>query len=131
MSSVGPSKPKIMTPLTPKTIETQDRKPISIVIGDNVTALTSTNITIQCRASGVPAPTVTWSKDGKALYSKGRYTVKDDGSLVITGTGHENSSRYTCTADSTAGTESASSTVRIVGKVSSIVFSPHSVENRL
>ena len=122
IASIGPSQPKIRTPTTPKTIETQDRKPITIVIGDNVTALTNTNITIQCHASGVPAPTVTWSKDGKVVNSKGSYTVKDDGLLVINGATHEDSTRYTCTVDNAAGTDSASSTVRIVGKISIMVF---------
>ena len=87
-----------------------------------MTALTNTNITIQCHASGVPAPTVTWSKDGKVVNSKGSYTVKDDGLLLINGAAHEDSTRYTCTVDNAAGTDSASSTVRIVGKISSMVF---------
>ena len=87
-----------------------------------MTALTNTNITIQCHASGVPAPTVTWSKDGKVVNSKGSYTVKDDGLLVINGAAHEDPTRYTCTVDNAAGTDSASSTVRIVGKITSMVF---------
>lgn len=103
-------------------MELQDQKPFVIRIGDNVTALTNTNITIQCHASGVPAPTVTWSKDGKVVNSKGSYTVKDDGLLLINGAAHEDSTRYTCTVDNAAGTDSASSTVRIVGKISSMVF---------
>ena len=116
---IGPSKPKIRTPKTPKTIEAQDRSPITMTIGDNVRALTDTNITIQCHASGVPTPTITWSKDGKAINSEDRYTIKVDGSLVISEAGHEHSSRYTCTAYSAAGKDSASSTVQIVGKASS------------
>ena len=85
-------------------------------IGDNVTALTNTRIIIQCHASGVPTPSVTWSKDGQKITSEGIYTVQDDGSLLIREAEKSDAVRYTCTADSVAGKDSASSTVQIVGK---------------
>ena len=100
----------------PKTIEAQDRSPFTMTIGDNVTALTNTSITIQCSTSGVPTPTVTWTKDGQEIPSEGRYTVQDDGSLLISEADSQHSARYTCTAESVGGKDSASSTVQIVGK---------------
>lgn len=87
-----------------------------MTIGDNVTALTNTNITIECPTSGVPTPTVTWTKDGQELSSDSGFTVQDDGSLVISEADKEDDARYTCTADSVGGKDSGSSTVRIVGK---------------
>ena len=80
-------------------------------------AFTNTSITIQCPTSGVPTPTVTWTKDGQDLPSGGRYTVQDDDSLLIRGSSVADTARYTCTADSVAGEDSASSTVEIVGKL--------------
>ena len=88
-----------------------------MTIGDNVTALTNTSITIQCPTSGVPTPTVTWIKDGKEIPSEGRYTVQDDGSLLISEADEEDNARYMCTADNVAGRDSASSTVKVVGKL--------------
>lgn len=88
-----------------------------MTIGDNVTAVTNTSITIQCFTSGVPTPSVTWKKDGQELSRDGRYTVQDDGSLVISEADKEDDARYTCTANSVAGKDSASSTVEIVGKI--------------
>ena len=85
-------------------------------IGDNVTALTNTRITIQCPTSGVPKPTVIWTKDGQEILSGGRYTFQDDGSLLINEANGEDNAQYTCTADSVAGEDNASSTVKIVGK---------------
>jgi len=111
-----PSKPIVQISDDPKTIEAQDQSPITLTIGDNVTALTNTSITIQCPTSGVPTPTVTWTKDGQGIPSGGRYTVQDDGSLVIGEADEEDSARYTCTADSVAGKDSASSTVKVNGK---------------
>ena len=113
---LGPSKPLVKISDKPITVEAQDRSAITLTIGNNVTALTNTSITIQCPTSGVPTPTVTWTKDGQEIPSEGRYTVQDDGSLLISETDEEDSARYTCTADSVAGKDSASSTVRIVGK---------------
>ena len=97
-------------------IEAQDRSAITITIGDNVTALTNTSITIQCPTSGVPTPTVTWTKDGQEILSGGRYTLQDDGSLLISDAEEADNARYTCTADSVAGKDSVSSTVKFVGK---------------
>ena len=113
----GPSKPNVKIPKKPKTIKAQDRNPITLTIGDNVTAITNTSITIQCHTSGVPTPSVTWTKDDQDIPSDGRYTVQDDGSLLISEADEEDTARYTCTADSVAGKDSASSTVQIVGKL--------------
>jgi len=81
-----------------------------------VTALTNTSITIRCPISGVPTPTATWTKGNQEITNGDRYTVQDDGSLLISEVKEEDSARYTCTADSVTGRDSASSTVRIIGK---------------
>ena len=86
-----------------------------MTIADNVTALTNTSITIQCPTSGVPTPTVTWTKDGQDITNDGRYTVQDDGSLLISEALEEDSARYICTARNAAGKNSASSMVKIAG----------------
>ena len=114
--STEPSKPVINVSDKPKTVEAKDRIPITVTIADNVTALANTSITIQCPTSGVPTPTVTWRKDNQEITNDGRYTVQDDGSLLIGETDIEDSARYTCTADSVTGKDSASSTVQIIGK---------------
>ena len=98
-------------------IEAKDQSPITLTIGDNVTALTNTSITIQCPTSGVPTPTVAWTKDGQEIPSGSRYTVQDDGSLLISEADEEDNARYTCSADNVAGKDSASSTVQVVGKL--------------
>ena len=113
--SIEPSKPVIKISDKPKTIEARDRSPITMTIADNVTALANTSITIQCPTSGVPTPTVIWTKDNQEITNDGRYTVQDDGSLLISEADVEDSARYTCTADSVGGKSSASSMVKIEG----------------
>ena len=97
-------------------IEAQDRSPITLSIGDDVKALTNTSITIQCPTSGVPTPTVTWTKDGEQVANDSRYTIQDDGSLLISEAVEEDSAQYSCIADSIIGEDRASSEVQIVGK---------------
>lgn len=111
-----PSKPVVQIVDDPKNIETQDLSPVTLTTGDNVTALTNTSITIQCPTTGIPKPTVTWTKDDQQLLSGGRYTIQDDGSLMISEADKEDTARYTCIADSVAGKDSASSVVQVVGK---------------
>ena len=127
LSFLVPSKPVIKIPGKPTTIEAQDRNPITLTIGDNVTALTNTIITIQCPTNGAPIPSVTWTKDDQSNPTGGRYTTKSDGSLLIAGSREDDSAKYTCTAISVAGKESASSTVKIQSKSS---FSKHRKVNR-
>ena len=110
-----PSKPVIDTSVEAKILEARDRNPITLTIGDNVTALTKTGITIQCPTSGVPTPTVTWTKDGQEIPSGGSYKVQGDGSLVIIEADEDDNGQYTCTADSDAGKDSVSSIVQVKG----------------
>lgn len=81
-----------------------------------MTAVINTSVTIRCNASGVPIPTVTWTKDGKKIVKEDRYSIQDDSSLLIKDSKKEDTARYTCTVESVAGKESASSTVQIIGK---------------
>ena len=66
----------------------------------------------------MPIPTVTWTKDDELIISGGRYTIQDDGSLLINEADIEETVRYTCTAESVAGKDSASSTIQTVSKYS-------------
>ena len=61
--------------------------------------LLNRNITIPCRATGDPKPTVTWVKENGEL-PLGRSTVSVDGTLQIWNTKEEDSGRYTCVAAS-------------------------------
>ena len=115
--STEPSKPVINVSDKPKTVEAKDRIPITVTIADNVTALANTSITIQCPTSGVPTPTVTWTKDNQEITNDGRYTIHDDGSLLISEAVEEDSARYTCIADSVTGKDSASSAIKILGEI--------------
>ncbi|KAL9986930.1 hypothetical protein ACROYT_G001147 [Oculina patagonica] len=119
-----PSKPQINIPEDPTTIEAQNRSPITVSIGDDLTALTKTNVTIQCPTSGVPRPKITWTKDGRILRTDGRYTVQPDGALLIDDADKEDSARFTCNADNVNGQDSASSTVQIVEPVKPAIEVP-------
>ncbi|XP_068741513.1 hemicentin-1-like isoform X2 [Montipora capricornis] len=114
----GPSRPVVKRSENPKAIEAQDRSPILLSIGDNVTALTNTSITIRCPTSGVPSPTVTWTKSGQEILIGDRYQVQDDGSLLIVKAHGSDSALYTCRADSVAGKDSASTVVQVVESIS-------------
>ena len=116
--SAEPSKPVVQISDRQNTIEAEDLRPLTLTIGDNVTALVNTSITIQCLTSGVPKPSVTWTKDGQKLLSGGRYRVQNNGSLVITDASEEDNARYTCTADSVTGKDSASTIVQVESKFS-------------
>ena len=85
-------------------------------IGDNVTAASNTTITIKCPVSGVPTPSVTWTKNGVDIDSVKALSTTADNSLVVKGTKIEDGGKYTCSVQSKFGKHGISSVVRIIGK---------------
>ena len=85
-------------------------------IGDNVTAASNTTITIKCPVSGVPTPSITWTKNGVDIDSVKALSITADNSLVLKGTKIEDGGKYTCSAQSKFGKDDISSVVRIIGK---------------
>ena len=72
------------------------------------------NITVPCRATGDPQPTVTWVKEN-GLPPLGRSKVGADGTLQIWNTKEEDSGAYTCKASSNEViTKEAISTMKLV-----------------
>ncbi|XP_034438633.1 hemicentin-1 isoform X1 [Hippoglossus hippoglossus] len=76
-------------------------------IADEPTELTVIRLSpvvIACTASGVPQPTIHWSKDGMKLNKEGRgYSVLPSGPVEITSAELSHAGRYSCTAKNAAG----------------------------
>ncbi|XP_039417870.1 hemicentin-2 [Corvus cornix cornix] len=76
-------------------------------IADDLTDVVVTRLSpavLTCYASGVPPPTVSWSKEGAQLGSRGGgYRVLPRGALEIRQALPAHTGRYTCTARSIAG----------------------------
>ena len=105
----------IDVPETGQVIPVGDGSPVTLNVGDNVTAASNTTITIRCPVSGVPTPTVTWEKNGVLLFTEENVSVQKENSLVITGPDIEDSGKYTCRVLSVAGMDKLSSVVTIIG----------------
>ncbi|KAL1775484.1 hemicentin-1 isoform X4 [Sigmodon hispidus] len=61
-------------------------------------------VTLPCKASGIPKPSIMWSKKGE-LISTGntKFSAGTDGSLYVVSPGNEESGEYICTATNAAG----------------------------
>uniref|UniRef100_A0A8C3N479 Hemicentin-1 n=1 Tax=Geospiza parvula TaxID=87175 RepID=A0A8C3N479_GEOPR len=63
-----------------------------------------TPVTLPCKASGVPKPSIVWSKKGEVILpSNVRFSAGLDGSLYVVSPGGEESGEYVCTATNAAG----------------------------
>ena len=114
-SSTDPVKPVIDVPESGREIPVGDGSPVTMNIGDNVTAASNTTITILCPVSGVPTPSVIWEKDGAEVVGGEKLSIINENNLVIVGAQTEDSAKYTCRVESEFGKESLSSIVRIKG----------------
>ncbi|XP_041648005.1 hemicentin-1 [Cheilinus undulatus] len=76
-------------------------------IADEPTELVVTRLSpvvIACTASGVPEPTIHWSKDGRKLSIVGHgYSILPTGQIEITSAELSHAGRYSCTAKNAAG----------------------------
>ena len=108
-------KPAIEVPEFGREITVGDGSPVTMNIGDNVTAASNTTITIRCPVSGVPTPSVTWTKDGADIIPEDEISITDNDSLVIKGANIEDSANYTCNVQSKFGKDDITSAVQILG----------------
>ncbi|XP_036379600.1 roundabout homolog 2-like isoform X2 [Megalops cyprinoides] len=82
--------------------------PANQTLGEDSVAL------LRCQASGEPAPTITWLKDGVSLLGKDpRLSLLDLGSLQIKNTKLSDSGIYTCVASSSSGETSWSAFLEV------------------
>ncbi|RMC08359.1 hypothetical protein DUI87_14601 [Hirundo rustica rustica] len=66
----------------------------------------NTSVLLECAAEGVPAPRITWRKDGAVFTgNNSRYSVLEDGSLHIPWAQVADTGRYMCMATNAAGSE--------------------------
>ena len=114
-------KPLIKRPGTPRHIRLDDIHGDQefLNVGDNITALVETFLSIACSVSGTPKPSVTWTKDGQSLDGDGIW-IEVNGSLVIGSAQPSDAGRYTCTATNPAGEDTVSTNVEVAGKMLSL-----------
>ncbi|XP_065551612.1 hemicentin-2 [Lathamus discolor] len=78
--------------------------PPSIELGPVlITATEGAAITLQCNATGVPPPTVTWTKGTEPISLSSRYHLDPEGNLLIPSSSPEDAGTYFCTATNAAG----------------------------
>lgn len=84
---------------------------------EDVTVVRGNSASLLCVADGTPTPTVSWLKDGDALYPEPHLTFTDfNTSLQFTQAQVNDTGRYTCVADNTAGQASRHFSLKVLGE---------------
>ena len=66
------------------------------------------NLTLVCNATGNPAPTLSWTRDGSPVDTSGRISISDDKKqLTITNVSRTDSGEYRCVANNSLGNETS------------------------
>ncbi|KAM7409728.1 hypothetical protein PAMA_001291 [Pampus argenteus] len=95
-----------------KKVDLQVYVPPSIADGrTNVTVTVNVQTTLSCEATGIPKPTVSWTKNGRAIstdQNQNMYRLLSSGSLVVIAPTVEDTAVYECVASNEAGVDSRS-----------------------
>ena len=91
-------------------------KPSSVIVEEGE------NVNLECKASGLPMPTVTWRKAFGHL-PRGKTTVID-GNMTITSVTKEDRGTYVCTVKNLLGEESAFSVVTVIDRLKFSITPP-------
>ena len=78
-----------------------------------------TQLSIECRVSGIPLPTVVWMKDGNTLNTNNQIFIFFTGStakIMILSATVDDAGYYTCIASNIAGNVSEMQRIQIEGK---------------
>ena len=121
LTCAEPVKPVVEVPEGKRDFPVGDGSPVTMNIGDNVTAASDTTITIRCPVSGTPTPSVTWEKDEVEIVEGEKFSITSNNSLVIKEATVEDSAKYTCRLRSIVGTDSGLSNVKILGEYYQVV----------
>ncbi|XP_030626728.1 hemicentin-1 [Chanos chanos] len=93
-----------------RTVDLQVYVPPSIAKGpNNITVTVNVQTTLSCEATGIPKPTVSWTKNGRALnmdQNQNMYRLLSSGSLVVIAPTVEDTALYECVVSNEAGKES-------------------------
>uniref|UniRef100_A0AAZ3SJS1 Hemicentin 1 n=1 Tax=Oncorhynchus tshawytscha TaxID=74940 RepID=A0AAZ3SJS1_ONCTS len=92
-----------------KRVDLQVHVPPSISRGPtNITVTVNVQTTLSCEATGIPKPTVSWTKNGQTLntdHNQNMYRLLSSGSLVVIAPTVEDTAEYECVVSNEAGEE--------------------------
>lgn len=124
-SLAEPNVPKIES--SDATVSWYNREPRVLPVGGTVEVLSGTEVTLTCKYSAFPEPDVKWTvldEEGDPLPDAGYEVI--NGSLVLRALQPSDSAQYVCSVKNVAGTASASTVLKVVGKYFSFLFFPSS-----
>ena len=83
---------------------------MNITIGEKLTVLDKSNVSIECMGKGMPSPSLSWSKDGLKLESA------QSNVLHLSRVSLEDAGLYACTMENFLGSDSQSVVLSVKGK---------------
>ncbi|XP_046861464.1 contactin-5-like [Xenia sp. Carnegie-2017] len=105
--------PKILRNQKEREIIPPRKKRYQTLVGSEILSRRNISLTIVCKATGTPAPTITWLRNGNRVSSKGNVKIKKGGRLRIKSLSENNVGQYQCRAGNSFGYDAAASNIII------------------
>lgn len=90
-----------------------NKPPYVVVFPTNSTVLEGEKVVFQCNKSGIPTPTVAWSKIGGTLPDTA--VILESGMLKIESVSSSDQGVYECTATNSEGSATAEARLKVTG----------------
>lgn len=88
-----------------------------MAVGGTVKVLEKTTVNIQCVASGIPEPSVSWNSSSNDMQPANKFDVNQGGQLLtIRDVDPTDSGTYLCSAVNKAGEDSRAAVLEVIGE---------------
>lgn len=97
-------------------VQLTKQNPVVSLVGNKITILEGTSVSLVCEATGLPEPEVRWTLANIPVTSDGHVTI-DGGVVKFRKVGRGDAGTYSCKATSLVGMDTASTVIDVKGLI--------------
>ena len=92
----------------------ESNSPLKVAVGSKIETISGASVTLICKSSGFPPPSLTWTRGIEASPVDEKYEIEEH-TLTISNVQLADADEYTCTATNLAGQDAAKTELVVKG----------------